>query len=355
MQLTNYLEKHRREISMYLTKYFSELIESAPKEYKEMYRNLHDFSLRGKMVRGSFTLLSYEIFGGKKIEDALPVAASLEINHSALLIHDDIMDNDNLRRGESSMHAQYISMAEAKGIDKPKDFGQAMGIIIGDIGITLAYELLQHYKGRTQRKELLFQNYTSVLKSTCWGQAMDVVFASGTTEPSEKEILEMYRLKTARYSFVNPFTLGAIGAGLYEKLSRSEKEEFEMFFENMGIVYQMVDDEFGIFGVTQEIGKEIGSDVVENKKTLMRHYLLERISLEEREWVMSLSGSGAIGKKDLDRLKKLLVDSGTFDALKAKLSNMKQVLLADIDHLPVLPEYSPLIRELVEYNFTRSK
>ncbi|KXK12001.1 MAG: All-trans-nonaprenyl-diphosphate synthase (geranyl-diphosphate specific) [Microgenomates bacterium OLB23] len=152
MQLFEYVKKNKQLINNYLGEVFAEKIAETDKSYAHLYESLRDFSVKGKHLRGCFFLLSYEMAGGNNVEAMLPAAAAIEVNGSALLIHDDIMDNDVLRRGGKSMFAQYIDEGQKLKVADAHAYGVGSGILIGDIGIIMGFELLHRAPMASQVK-----------------------------------------------------------------------------------------------------------------------------------------------------------------------------------------------------------
>ncbi len=218
---------------------------------RDVIKRLKEFASNGKMLRGSLFLTAYELFGGK--EDVLDIAVALELTHSTLCIHDDVMDRDERRRNFKTIHKQY-----QEGLDN-EHYGYAMAINAGDIGFFLAFKYIP--------KELK-HIYTEELIKCAYGQMQDVHFSFSSRELNINQILEVYKYKTARYTFSLPLMLAA-------KLTGKNPDIYGEIGENLGIIFQIIDDDIGLFGDQKQIGKDVGSDIKENKKTLHRYYLLK--------------------------------------------------------------------------------
>ena len=185
----------------------------------------------GKTIRGSLVLLTHDLLGGNVKNDALRVAAAYELIQTGLVVHDDIMDHDDMRRGHPAMHVQYKS--------------EAMAMCVGDICFFLAQELLSD-TSVAKISAVIFQEVGLA-------QMEDV---AGSTLTRER-ILSLYKYKTARYSFSLPMMAGAT-------LARADKKTIdlmEQLGESMGILFQMQNDTLNIPGDTRE-----------GKKTLVRYY-----------------------------------------------------------------------------------
>ena len=237
---------------------------------------LLDFALRGKMVRGGLLLLGHEMHaagGGRAApRPVLRAAAAMEIIHSSLLIHDDIMDNDRLRRGGRTIFAQYEQAGRrARAVD-PAAFGRSMGICAGDVGYFLAWEILSGLAVDAERKVELLALVSRELSYVGLAQMQDVAFSAFPRIPSRDDVLALYIYKTARYTFALPLMAGALIAGA----PAAERRRLCELGERLGVIFQVRDDELGIFGSEAETGKPVGSDIREGKKTLLYLELIRR-------------------------------------------------------------------------------
>ena len=194
---------------------------------KDALERLRVFAKRGKTLRGALVILSYLLKEKKVSQETIAAAAALELAHSSLLIHDDIMDEDFLRRGRKTIFAQYVALAPNR--KKARRFGESMGICAGDLGLFLAFEILPRNLQPLFAKELV---------AVCVGQMQDIASA-GRNKLKKRDILELYRYKTARYTFSLPFLMGGVLAGLPGSLLK----KLEKFGELCGIVFQLRDDE----------------------------------------------------------------------------------------------------------------
>ena len=202
-------------------------------------------SIGGKRIRPILALMSCDLFF-KDPNEALGAALAVEYFHNFSLIHDDIMDQADLRRGKPTVHQKWNTN---------------VGILSGDALLVKAYQQLDHYQGS------LFKDLTTLLSQTaievCEGQQYDVDFETKTTV-SKEDYIEMIRLKTA-------VLLGAslkMGA-LVAKASNEDAEAIYNFGIQLGIAFQLQDDYLDAFGDAASFGKRIGGDIINNKKTIL--------------------------------------------------------------------------------------
>jgi len=270
---------------------------------KDFFSNISLSAQRGKGIRGSLVLFILEAFGKKINSDALLLALSLEYYHNALLIHDDIMDHDDLRRGFPSAHYRYQLLVKGKGVKDAKDFGVSMAICLGDASMFAAQFFLSKIKGLNNESYrrligLLGEEFIKV----GLGQAQDLAFTHYSKLPSFKEVLEMYDHKTARYTFSLPLMAGAILAGK-DAVTIKTLDKLGLA---LGFIFQLSDDNLSLYGDSRKTGKALGNDIRENKKTLYRVMLYEKASKADQSLVESIFRKGRANKKDVETIKKFI-------------------------------------------------
>jgi len=316
----------------------------------DLLNRLEHFATNGKMIRGGLVLLAQEMFSEKYTPDGIKVAIAIELMHTSLLIHDDIMDNDYTRRGNRTIFAQYIDFAEEKKLSSPESFGINMGICVGDIGFFLAFSLFSQLTAPPETKSQLLSFFSKEMIAVGLMQMQDVYFASSNSAVSKEQILSMYKYKTARYTFTLPLVSGAILSGqpisniaLLEKLG-----------ESLGIIFQIRDDEIGLFQTEEEIGKPIGSDIREKKKTLFYTTLFQKVTEDEKNKLNDIFGSEVITPAMVRYVKELVISSGTYAVISEYITELSHSAKKIIDDLTINSEYKIILNELLIYNLKRS-
>lgn len=287
MKLIDFIAEYKPVLVEHIRKYIEERKNehSDVSFFSDSLDRLYPFTTSGKMLRGLFILLIYSFF--TKLEPnskVINAAAAMELIQSALLIHDDIIDNDRIRRGNKTIFAQYSDYGEKKKYHNFDLYGRNQGVCVGDISIFLAFDLLSSCSDdlRTlSRVSSLFakENHLVVI-----GEMIDINMAADSKEPSVEKILEMYKYKTARYSFALPFEAGAC-------LGNADDSTYSLLAklgETTGILFQIQDDWLGIYGSEAEIGKPVGSDLRERKKTIYRALLFESLPYNKKNEIDSL-------------------------------------------------------------------
>lgn len=226
---------------------------------------IFEHAKRGKMVRGCLFL---EVLSGLGVEiesGHLDVAVAIELYHTGLLIHDDIMDNDRIRRGVPSVFASYEQDARDASLKNPYHFGISQAIGVGDVAFFLANNLVISAQLNNSELSQKISSYLSQELIKVGFAQMDDVFSGATSEIiSTERVMRTYRYKTARYTLTMPI----VAAILFSKKYISEISQIEATTEALGILFQIKDDELGIFGSEIETGKTVGSDIRERKQTI---------------------------------------------------------------------------------------
>lgn len=226
--------------------------------------------LGGKRLRPVLTLLACELYNGN-VKKAYDAALAIEVFHNFTLIHDDIMDNANIRRGKPTVHVKW---------------NQNAGILSGDAMLIMAYQFLENYNGD------LFKNITSLFSKTalevCEGQQLDIDFET-RLDVSIDEYLEMIKLKTS-VLVAAALKMGALIADVDGK----QADLLYDFGLNLGIAFQLQDDYLDTFGDEATFGKKIGGDIAENKKTFLFLKALEKCDIEDKEKLIDLYSNCSI-------------------------------------------------------------
>ena len=258
---------------------------------RDVLGRLETFTRNGKMIRGGLVALGCDMAGGRAGAAAVRAGTAFELIQSGLLIHDDIMDRDAKRRGGPSIHEQYARLAPGAAGAGDAHFGTSMAICAGEIAIFLAFEAVAGLAGPSKRAAAVQKLFASEFGLVGLGQMLDI--EAGTTRETlpERAILEIYRYKTARYSFYLPLAAGwVLGGG-----TGRARPALERLGEDLGLVFQIKDDELGLFGSPGTTGKPVGSDIREGKRTLYAAGLISRAGGADSERLAPVFGcAGAI-------------------------------------------------------------
>lgn len=244
---------------------------------KELYKaSAHYISSGGKRLRPFIVLKASELFGGSS-RKAMPAAAAVELVHNFSLVHDDIMDNDNVRHNVPTVHASY---------------GIPLAILAGDILFSKAFQLMSvgGLKEGISEKSIseMVSRLSTACINVCEGQAIDMQMASeGIKAYSEVNYIVMIEKKTASL-FELSCSLGVLSA---DNCNRADLDRLSVFGKNIGTAFQLIDDLIGIVGDPKVTGKAVGNDIREGKKTYPMVSVLEKADLQERNKLLRIFGS----------------------------------------------------------------
>jgi len=236
---------------------------SYPKYPEQLYEPLsYILSIGGKRMRPALLLMACELFGGD-INKAIPPALAIEVFHNFTLMHDDIMDNAPLRRGKTTVHERW---------------NKNVAILSGDVMLIEGYKLMMQVEDHLLRQILDIFNTTAV--GVCEGQQIDMEFETRNVVDIE-EYINMIRLKTA-VVLGGALKIGALIGGA----SQVDADLLSDFGVQLGIAFQLQDDILDVYGDPEKFGKQVGGDIISNKKTYL---LIKALELAEGELAVELN------------------------------------------------------------------
>lgn len=303
---------------------------------------LNTFVKQGKLLRGGLVYLGANMYGKQNDDTILHIAAALEIMHSALLIHDDIIDNDTMRRYDMSIHKQYEQFAMSRHHRDAQHIGQSLGLCLGDLSFFIAWEILTACKYKN--KELITQKIARELSFVGIAQMQDI-HPYDDLLLDKKRILTMYQYKTGRYSISLPLIVGSLLADEPQK-NISDLEELGTA---LGILFQIADDRLNIFGKKETTGKEIGSDIREGKNTLYRALLFQKASVGEKQKLSHIFGNPELTHADLLFVQLLIQKYAIDDNIQEICVSYEIIAQKHIDKLTVMKKYKIILEELLSF------
>ena len=301
------IQQYREEFEKYLNAY------TPPKTPQNLYNPVSYFlALEGKRIRPILTLLSCDLFNGN-YKDSLDAALAVEVFHNFSLVHDDIMDEAPLRRGNQTVHQKW-------------DLSTA--ILSGDVMLILAYQLFENYN------ENIFVALAKLFSKTavevCEGQQLDIDF-SKLNDINSTKYLNMIELKTAVLIGAS-MKMGAIVA----KASDNEQENIYEFGKNLGIAFQIQDDFLDTFGDEKKFGKVIGGDIIENKKTLLYVKSMEIFNEEDKTELTKLYSSTHLDeRKKIEEVKELFLKYNIPSIIENEINYYTQLAFKKLDNLNI--------------------
>lgn len=319
MDFKSYLKTAAQEIDQELDEFFKKWSEDV-KAISPKLIGLNNTFIQacegGKRLRGALVKLGYELTADSTRQTAmrckrlaiLKPAAAFEIFQTAILAHDDVIDQSPLRRGKPTI---YKSLGE-------NHYAISQTICLGDIGFFLAEKLIEESDFPAERKVKALASFIETILQTGLGQMLDIELPSLQDAKSEEDVLTVFRLKTARYTLVGPLHLGIVlGGGDQELLDNAQE-----FGESLGIAFQIQDDILGVFGSAEQTGKSVTSDVEEGKITLLYLHALKNASAQQSKTLEDYYGKGRIDKEEFEKIKKVFIDTGALEYSQKKAEEL---------------------------------
>ena len=301
------IQQYREEFEKYLNAY------TPPKTPQNLYNPVSYFlSLEGKRIRPILTMLSCDLFDGN-YKDSLDAALAVEVFHNFSLVHDDIMDEAPLRRGNQTVHQKW-------------DLSTA--ILSGDVMLILAYQLFENYNKNIF--VALAKLFSKTAVEVCEGQQLDIDF-SKLNDINSTKYLNMVELKTAVLIGAS-MKMGAIVA----KASDNEKENIYEFGKNLGIAFQIQDDFLDSFGDEKKFGKVIGGDIIENKKTLLYVKSMEIFTEKDKTKLTKLYSSKHLDESQkIEVVKELFLNYNIPSIIENEINYYTQLAFKKLDNLNI--------------------
>ncbi|MGB8778181.1 MAG: polyprenyl synthetase family protein [Nitrososphaeraceae archaeon] len=287
---------------------------------KELYlASSHYISSGGKRIRPYIVLKVSELFGGTS-RKAMPAAAAVELIHNFSLVHDDIMDNDEVRHNVPTVHASY---------------GVPLAILAGDILFSKAFQMMAVgglREGITEKSisEMVSRLSTACI-NVCEGQAIDMQMASNASQSySQTDYIHMIEKKTASL-FELSCSLGVLSA---DNRKIEDLDRLSVFGKNIGIAFQLIDDLIGIVGDPQITGKAVGNDIREGKKTFPMVLVLEKAELNERNKLLKLFGSRRTTDVELREATRIISNLGIEGEIRSLAESYVRQALESLEAYP---------------------
>ena len=298
---------------------------------------------RGKMMRALLVVLAWRMgCSGPLSTDVLRCAAALELLHSAMLIHDDIIDRSDTRRGMPAWHVRYAQFAASKDTAESAHVGRSMALCAGDVGFFFAFELLAQLDADAPTKRDLLIAVTRTAGTAGVGELNEMRLALDHC-CDDDAILDVYAQKTAGYSCALPLIVG----GLLGGLAADNIAALEAVGRDLGQIFQIIDDELDLFGDAREMGKPVGTDVREGRHTLF--YALLNRHLPAVEWarIGPLFGDRDLRFDDLLQVRAAAEGAGIRQMVGAHLQRTAAVARRRVTALAVAPEHREPLQRMI--------
>lgn len=307
------LKDYKQIVDNKLAEFFNDRIQDSAELSpfsEEIMQIIRDYTLRGgKRVRAALLFYGAKAISDLNDEDLQKASICMELVQSYLLIHDDIMDQDALRRNGPTVHTSYTKLARKyKRFDK-EHFGNTMAIAAGDICSCLANLLLIQTNFDPKNKLSATKKLNQMMHKVIHGQVIDVLNDHSSTED---DILFGYALKTATYTVQGPLEIGAMLAGA----TNEQLQSIADYSIPLGKAFQIQDDILDLFADEKKLGKPVGSDIREGKPTLLITKTLQNADPKDKKFIQSMLGNHKISEKQLEKVRCIIRRSGALSYCK---------------------------------------
>ena len=348
-KFNEFYKKISKEINRHLKEYNENLIKDKKGYLKENLEYFKNLNSDGKLIRGFLIALGYKI-SKENIEYSYNLSLAYEIFQTAILIHDDIIDNDNLRRGKDTIHYANFKKYKSYNEADAKKTSESIGICIGDYGFFKVNEIIIKNYNDNPNFIKLFNYYNDIVLKTVEGELIDVILSFEgkyikENKNLEENIMLVYKLKTAFYTIIGPLCLGLILGGIDDE----KLEDIQKFGEKIGVAFQIQDD---ILGIYSDMGKVIGSDIKEFKQTILYSYTMK--NEKYREELLKYYGKENITEVEINETRRIFKESGAYEYaynLMIKLYNESIDIVKD--NKWIKDEDKQIIGGFIEYLRTR--
>jgi geranylgeranyl diphosphate synthase type I len=304
----------QRRLDAFVDEQAALLVDESP-QLLQLADAARDLLRGGKRLRAAFCYWGFRGAGGPDGDEIVAAAAALELLHASALVHDDVMDDSDTRRGQPAVHRRFAKVhADAGWHGSPERFGQAAAILLGDLALGWSAELFVR-SGLPAPALLRGQPVFDLMRTQLMGgQYLDVLeqaHGAGTVESATTVIT----YKSAKYSVEHPLLVGASLAGAGDDVLAA----FSSYGLPLGLAFQLRDDVLGVFGDPGRTGKPAGDDLREGKRTVLVATALAAASPVQAE-VLGRLGDPDLTADDLDRMRRVIVDTGALAGVEARIA-----------------------------------
>lgn len=313
--------------------------------FEPLFLDMTEFvGRRGKRIRPLLFLGAYRIFGGERPlqnDGLLRAALSLELLHAFILVHDDVIDRSERRRGLSTLHKL---IEERLGrIDGAARTGENVALVVGDMLFALAVETLRSADFPAERRDAALGQFLRYITDTGAGEVYDILL--GTRDigrVAEEEILRMYTLKTTRYTFEAPLVLGALLAGA----GAEALAELSRLIEPVGLAFQIQNDliEYRKFKGVNRLRQ---TDLLEGKKTLLLKVAYDQLSDLDRSFLQLCLGTSTSNDTSVSKIEQLIDKSGAVELLTTRMNELFRAAEAEVAGCALTAEQQAGFRDLI--------
>jgi geranylgeranyl diphosphate synthase type I len=336
-------------VATFLTARVAQLTAVSP-DLADLATTSREFLIGGKRLRPILAWWGWRAAGGADLDEAIAACASLEFIQACALVHDDVMDDSDTRRGKPSVHKQFAGLHSAhlwQGDDVA--YGRAGAILLGDLYLSWADELF--FESGLPPEQLLAAKpiYDVMRVELMAGQFLDITSQAMSISSTRRALL-VARYKSAKYTVERPLQLGAALAGAQPALI----EGLAKFGLPLGEAFQLRDDILGVFGDPAVTGKPAGDDIREGKQTYLIAATRETCSRAQCAAIDAALGRPDLSDTDLAQVRAAIVDSGALQRTEDRISSQHALALRTLAELAINDESHTALAELAGVLVDRS-
>jgi len=350
---TNYYQKEKQKIDYIIKQFNNKILEEDNQILKDNLNYFTDLNSNGKNIRGLLVLLGYNLLHDEN-DYALDLALAYEVFQTAILVHDDIIDKDDIRRGKYTITYQnkvkYSTLNTIKNLDH---ISNSIALCIGDYGLYLANKIISDSYQKDMNLGKILSYFNQIVLDTIKGEILEITLPYESKKDSiliedlENNIYNVYLLKTALYTIVGPLSLGLLLAGSDQR----KIEEITEFGKKIGIAFQIQDDILGVF--SEEMEKNLATDIKEKKQTLLYQSIMKT---EYKEEFLNYYDKKDLNEKDIINIKELLLKSKAKEQCENKMNTFYEEGKTILDNISWIPkEKKSILIGLVEMLRKRKK
>ncbi len=334
------------------------LLEAIAPELAPVGDELTGFLLDGgKRLRPAFCYWGWRGAGGADTDEAVAAAACLELLHACALIHDDVMDGSDTRRGRPSVHRRFAGVHRGEvWLGDPEAFGRSAAILLGDLCLVWADQLLNRSGLPADAVARAMPAYDAMRVELMAGQYLDVVEqvlggADTSAEPSMgvARSMRIARFKAAKYTIERPLHIGALLAADNPALVAA----YSAYGLPLGEAFQLRDDVLGVFGDPAETGKPAGDDLREGKRTVLIAIAVQRAEPGQQSLIKRLLGDPHLDEHGVADLREVITGTGALEHVEQLIADLTREALAALETAPAEPEARAVLADLARAATTR--
>jgi geranylgeranyl diphosphate synthase type I len=318
------------------------ILDGISEELSALTDALTDLAAGGKRLRPAFCYWGYRGAGGEDGEQVVVAAAALELFQACALIHDDVMDGSDTRRGQPAVHRRFASLHRTEAwTGDPEAFGMGAAVLLGDLSLSWSDEMLGRSGLPVDQLVSGHRVYAEMRTELMGGQYLDLL-EQARGGGSIERALRVARYKSAKYTIEKPLHLGAVLAGA----DQAVLDGYSAYGLPLGEAFQLRDDVLGVFGDPAVTGKPAGDDLREGKRTALVAMALETADRAQAAVVRRHLGDPHLTPEGVTALRTVLQETGALDRVERLIDELRSDALVALAAAPVEDEAREVLEQL---------